>query len=133
MLTYVFAYQAAGPRGTRRPRFLSRLFRNVVLFRGQPEDRPLVPKIGRLKIDRPVIEPKRWFWISSSSNHFHFLNEHQCPNGSGSLLLNTTAFLRASSIGLLIHSWRYGLLFGAPALDDVTESFGHSSRILTIM
>jgi hypothetical protein len=29
------------------------------LFRGQPEDRPLVPKIGRLKIDRPVIEAEK--------------------------------------------------------------------------
>jgi hypothetical protein len=29
---------------------------DTVLFRGQPEDWPLVPKIGRLAVDRPVVE-----------------------------------------------------------------------------
>jgi hypothetical protein len=32
---------------------------DTVLFRGQPEDWPLVPKIGRLELDRPVAEAER--------------------------------------------------------------------------
>jgi FRG domain len=63
---------------------------DIVLFRGQPEDWPLIPKIGRLEVRRPVIEAEteiletfkrqslpflervpasKWDWLAIAQHH----------------------------------------------------------------
>jgi FRG domain len=46
---------------------------DTVLFRGQVEDLPLVPKIGRLEVDRPVIEAERAIFDNFKQQALPFL------------------------------------------------------------
>lgn len=47
---------------------------DTVLFRGQVEDLPLVPKIGRLEVDRPVIEAERAIFDNFKQQALPFLD-----------------------------------------------------------